>query len=178
MPFDAEDRPPSPPPHTPLDMTSFIASGPDGSLPQSRGGSGPGLSEELCRHERKRSLCLGLREAGPPRSTAACWSATRGLRPWERRSRRGCPARIAASGSERRSPLGNRGAARPPRTPWIGGRCRASRFARRAAARRRGGGGGGRAAGPPRRGAPAADPLGRRPLSGELIDEAVESAAG
>src|ERR1019366_5447371 len=68
-----------------------------------------GLSEELCRHERKRSLCLGLREAGPPRSTAACWSATRGLRPLERRSA-----------------LGNRGAARPPRTPWIGGRCRAS----------------------------------------------------
>src|ERR1019366_107594 len=57
-----------------------------------------GLSEELCRHERKRSLCLGLREAGPPRSTAACWSATRGLRPLERRSA-----------------LGNRGAARPPR---------------------------------------------------------------
>ncbi len=29
----------------------------------------------------------------------------------------------------------------------------------------------------PRRGAPAADPLDRRPLTGELIDEAVESAA-
>ena len=33
-------------------------------------------------------------------------------------------------------------------------------------------------AGQPRRGAPAADPLDRRPLSSELIDEAVESAAG
>ncbi len=33
-------------------------------------------------------------------------------------------------------------------------------------------------AGRPRRGAPAADPLDRRPLTGELIDEAVESAAG
>ena len=32
-------------------------------------------------------------------------------------SRRGCPATIAASGSERRSALGNPGAARPPRTP-------------------------------------------------------------
>src|ERR1035437_10178364 len=42
-------------------------------------------------------------------------------------------------------------------------------------------GGGERAeigAGQPRRGAPAADPLDRRPLSSELIDEAVESAAG
>src|ERR1039457_4396413 len=63
---------------------------------------GRGLSEELCRHERKRSLCLLPREAGlPPRSTAACWSVTRGLRPLE---------------------LGSR----PPRTPWIGGRWRAS----------------------------------------------------
>src|ERR1035437_10345918 len=70
---------------------------------QQRVGARPGVSEELCRHERKRSLCLGLREAGPPRSTAACWSATRGLRPLELGSRRGCPARIAASGSERRS---------------------------------------------------------------------------
>src|SRR5450755_1017845 len=33
-------------------------------------------------------------------------------------------------------------------------------------------------AGQPRRGAPAADPLGRWPLASELIDEAVESAAG
>ena len=33
---------------------------------------------------------------------------------------------IAASGSERRSALGNRGAARPPRTPRIGGRWRVS----------------------------------------------------
>src|SRR5450755_912178 len=33
-------------------------------------------------------------------------------------------------------------------------------------------------AGQPRRGAPAADPVDRRPLASELIDEAVESAAG
>jgi hypothetical protein len=33
-------------------------------------------------------------------------------------------------------------------------------------------------AGQPRRGAPAADPLDRRSLASELIDEAVESAAG
>src|ERR1035437_4136611 len=38
--------------------------------------------------------------------------------------------------------------------------------------------GGRTGAGHPRRGAPAADPLDRRPLSSELIDEAVERAAG
>jgi len=57
-----------------------------------------GLYEELCRHERKRSPCLRLREAGTPlTATAACWSATGALRAWSLGSRRGCPATIAAS---------------------------------------------------------------------------------
>jgi hypothetical protein len=57
-----------------------------------------GLSEELCRHERKRRSCLRLREAerwraGPRRS----WSATGSLRLSGWGSRRGCAATIAAS---------------------------------------------------------------------------------
>ena len=78
-----------------------------------------GLSEDLCRHERKRRSCLLPLEAGPARrAAAACWSRLRGLRLWGGGSRRGWPATIAASGSERRSALGNRGAARPADTPW------------------------------------------------------------
>ena len=103
-------------------MNSTTAPARAGFKRRSTPGRSRGLSEELCRHERKRSPCLQRRETGPHRAAGACWSATRGLRAWSLGSRRGCPATIAASGSERGSALGNPGAARPPGTPGRLGR--------------------------------------------------------